>query len=261
MRIAVLSKQLPDLVEELEVLPDGTDIDREFVKFVTNEWDEAALEEALLIKEAVGAEVVVVGLDEPEVDQALYTAVAKGADKVVKLTGVASDRWMPTHERASLLTPYLAELNPDLVLTGVQAADDLDGQLAGVIAARLGVPHAAVVISCEAKDGTVTVTQELGSGISTQEQIRLPAVIGIQAARQAPRYAPIGRIRQAMAAGGIEEVPAGPLEEPSGGRASFGLQRLYVPERSSHAEMLEGSADEVARRIVELLRSRGLIKS
>jgi electron transfer flavoprotein beta subunit len=55
-------KAVPDIVEEIELTPDETGIDREFLTFVLNEWDDQALEEALLVKEATGAEVVAVGI-------------------------------------------------------------------------------------------------------------------------------------------------------------------------------------------------------
>src|SRR5712691_1608085 len=102
MRIVVAVKQVPDLVEELELDSDGTDVDREFLKFVTSEWDEQALEEALLVKEATGAEVVVVGFDDPDVDMTLYTALAKGADRAVKLTGLP-EGGIDSHTRATVL--------------------------------------------------------------------------------------------------------------------------------------------------------------
>ncbi|MHB1987777.1 MAG: electron transfer flavoprotein subunit beta/FixA family protein [Acidimicrobiales bacterium] len=257
MRILVLMRQLPDLVEELEVVPDGTDIDREFVKFVTNEWDEAALEEALLLKEAGSAEVVVVALDEPEVDQTLYSALAKGADRVVKLVGSPAERWMSTRERAELLAPIVSEMGADLVLTGVQAADDLDGQLAGILASLIDVPHAAVVVGVEVKEGRVLVTQELGGGRSVEEEISLPALLGVQAAGQAPRYVAISRIRQAMQAGGIEERA---VTVPPGARTTTSVRRLYAPEQTGHAEMLSGTPEEVAGQIVGLLQARSLVK-
>lgn len=260
MRIVVPVKQLPDLVEELEVDSSGTDVDREFVKFVPNEWDEQALEEALLIKDATGAEVVVVGFDEPDIDQTLYTAVARGADKIVKLTGAGSgEGWLPTRARAEMLACWLEGQSYDLVITGVQAADDLDGQLAGVLAARLGLPHASVVVRVEAKDGLVAVAQELAGGVTLEEEIKLPAVIGMQTARQAPRYAPITRVRQAMQAGGVETVQA---SAGAGGLAAgMTVKRLFAPEKTGHAEMIEGDAEIVAERIVEILRSRGLVKA
>ena len=112
MRIVVPLKAVPDLVEEIEFTPDGTGIDREFLKFVLNEWDDQALEEALLIKDTVGGEVIAVGLaDDPDIDQALYTALAKGADSAVKISGDAED----THCRAALLAAYLEQQPADLI--------------------------------------------------------------------------------------------------------------------------------------------------
>jgi electron transfer flavoprotein beta subunit len=257
VRIVVPIKQVPDLVEELELSDDGTDIEREFLQFVVNEFDDYALEEAILIKEAAGAEVIVVALDDPDIDQTLYAALAKGADRAVKLTGTgASDGWVDSHARAAVVAGWLEGQDADLVLTGVQAADDLDGQLASLLGAQLGIPHVAVAVSVEAKDGTATVQQEFSGGNSADLEVRLPAVVGVQSARQAPRYVPITRIRQAMQAGGIETVEVATPVASSG----FHVRRLYPPEAAGHAEMLAGSADHVAERIIELIRAKGVLK-
>lgn len=258
MKIVVVMKQVPDLVEELELNADASDIDRDFVKFVPNEWDEQALEEALLVKEAAGAEVTVLAIDEPDVEQTLYTAIARGADRGVKITG-AGDGWLGAHDRAEILASWLVEQDFDLVVTGVQASDDLHGQLAGMLAARLGLPHAAVVVGLEANGSHVRVIQEVGGGTVVENEIRTPCVIGMQTARQSPRYAAISRIRQAMAAGGVEEV-ASPVQ-PSGGPQGVRLNRLYIPETTDRAEMLDGDAPAVAGRIVEILVARGLVKA
>ncbi len=257
MRIVVPVKQVPDLVEELELNSEGSDIDREFVKFVANEWDEQALEEALLIKEAVGAQVSVVAFDEPDVDQTLYTALARGADEAVKLTG-AGDGWLSTAERSRLLAQWLSGQSYDMVITGVQASDDLDGQLAGTLGGLLGVPHASVVVGVEPGSGSVTVTQELAGGTVVRTEIATPCVLGMQTARQAPRYAPISRIRQAMSAGGLESVEA--PGEATGPADGIELLRLYPPEKAGRAEMISGDAPAVAERIVEILASKGLVK-
>jgi electron transfer flavoprotein beta subunit len=255
MRVVVPVKQVPDLVEELELASDGTDVDREFLKFVVSEWDDQALEEALLVKEATGAEVVVVGFDDPDVDMTLYTALAKGADRAVKLVGLPEGR-LDSHTRAAVLAGWLPEQNPDLVLTGVQAVDDLDGQLPALLGSLLGWPHVAVVIAVEGKEGNVVVSQEFGGGRAARLELRLPAVVGVQAARQPPRYASISRIRQAQQAGGVEEVQVTAPEAVAG----ITVRRLYAPEKTGHAEMLSGSESEVATRIVELIREKGLIK-
>ena len=256
VRIVVPMKAVPDLVEEIELSPDETDIDREFGKFVLNEWDAQALEEALLIKEATGAEVVAVGLaSDPDIDQALYTALAKGADSAVKVAG-GPDGAITTRDRAALLAGYLAGEPADLVITGVQAPDDLDGQLPPMLAAHLGLPHASVVVGAEVADGAVIVRQEFAGGRLHELHVTLPAVVGIQAARQAPRYAPISRIRQAMQAGGLREAGATAAAAGPG----LSVRRMRRPEAAGHAEMLTGDADEVAGKIAGLLRERGLVK-
>jgi electron transfer flavoprotein beta subunit len=256
VRIVVPMKAVPDLVEEIELNPDETDIDREFGKFVLNEWDAQALEEALLIKEATGAEVVAVGLaDDPDIDQALYTALAKGADSAVKVTGGPDDA-VTTRHRAALLAGYLKGEPADLVITGVQAPDDLDGQLPPMLAGHLGLPHVSVVVGAEIADGAVIVRQEFAGGRLHELRVTMPAVVGIQAARQAPRYAPISRIRQAMQAGGLPETGA----VAAAGGPGLSVRRMRRPEVTGHAEMLSGDADAVAGKIADLLRERGLVK-
>jgi electron transfer flavoprotein beta subunit len=248
-------KAVPDLVEEIELTPDETDIDREFLKFVLNEWDSQALEEALLVKDATGAEVVAVGLaEDPDIDQALYTAIAKGADSAVKISG--GDGSIRTGDRAALLAGYLSGEPADLVITGVQAADDLDGQLPPMLAAHLGLPHVSVVVGIEADGDGVTVRQEFAGGRFHELYLTTPAVVGVQAARQAPRYAPITRIRQAMQAGGLRETEASPAAATPG----LTVRRMYRPEAAGRAELLTGDADEVAAKIVDLLRGRGLVR-
>jgi len=255
MRIVVPIKQTPDLVEELELNSDGTDVDREFLKFVLSEWDDQAIEEALLVKEASGGEVIVVGFGDPDVELSLYTALAKGADRAVNLTGLG-EGWIDSHTRAGALAGWLEGQEVDLVMAGVQAVDDLDGQLPPLLAATLGWPHVGVVIGVEGKDNTVVVNQEFGGGKSTRLELQLPGVIGVQAARQPPRYASITRIRQAQQAGGIEEVE---VSKP-GADAGITIRRLFAPEKTGHAEMLSGSPEDVADRILDLIRSKGLLK-
>jgi electron transfer flavoprotein beta subunit len=256
VRIVVPVKAVPDLVEEIELTADESGIDRDYLKFVVSEWDAQALEEALLVKDSSGADVVAVGLaSDPDIDQALYTALAKGADSAVKITG-GGDGGLLTGDRAALLAGYLAAEPADLVITGVQAADDIDGQLPPMLAAHLGQPHVSVAVGVTAADGAVTVRQEFAGGRVHELRVELPAVIGVQAARQAPRYAPISRIRQAMQAGGLREVAADPAA-PSPAPA---VRRMFRPEQATHAELLAGSADEVAEAIADLLRGRGLVK-
>jgi electron transfer flavoprotein beta subunit len=262
LRIVVPLKAVPDLVEEIEITANEVDVDREYLTFVVSEWDAQALEEALTVKETSGAELVIVGqADDPEIDQVLYTALAKGADAALKLVdasavGSPGPAGTRTADRAALLAGYLAAQPADLVIAGVQAVDDLDGQLPSRLAALLDLPHVSVVVSVEVAGGSVTVRQEFAGGRSHELQVQMPAVIGVQSARHPPRYAPITRIRQAMQAGGVTELAVSPLAVGGGPI----VRRMHRTELSGQAEMLTGSVGDVADEIVGLLNARGLLK-
>ena len=256
MKIVVPLKQTVDLVEELELNDDGTDVEREYLTFKLNEWDDQALEEALLIKDASGAEVTVVALDETDVDQSLYAALAKGADKAVKLGG-DFEEGVTSHQRAAILAEYLNGSEFDLVLIGVQTPEDLDGQAGVILAGKMGLPHVSVAVAVEPAGDGVKVSQEMGAGVIHELSVSGPAVVGVQAAREAPRYVPISRIRSAMQEGGIEATDAPDVDASSG----LTVRRMFAPESTSHAEMLSGGTDAVARRIIEIIQERGALKA
>jgi len=71
MNIIVPIKQVPDLVEELEIDGSGKDLNREWLKYKVNEFDDHALEEALLYKEANGGTVTAIVLESDGIDKAL----------------------------------------------------------------------------------------------------------------------------------------------------------------------------------------------
>ena len=256
MNIIVPVKQVPDLVEELEINNDGTDLERDALKFKMNEWDESALEEALQLKELHGGTVTVLTVASGDVDEMLFTCVARGADRVVKINGDFEEQH-DSHTAARALAAAIREQPYDLILTGVQAADDLDGQVGVLLATYLGIPHISVVSGIEAEPmtRTATVHQEYAGGIMATFEVDLPAALGVQASRAIPRYAPVSRVRQAMKTARIEEIEA---TTPAG--AGITVRRMFKPESTGHAEMLEGDTDEIVDRVIEVLRERGIMR-
>src|SRR5438552_7916116 len=114
MNIVVPLKQSPDLVEEVEINAEGNDIDRDGVSLRLSEWDDQALEEALLLKDGSGGDVTAVTLDGGEADSVLFTALAKGADRAVKLTGDFPAR-MDHHALARVLVEAVKKLDANLI--------------------------------------------------------------------------------------------------------------------------------------------------
>jgi electron transfer flavoprotein beta subunit len=249
MKIIVLLKRVPDLVEDLEVDSTGKALDTEVLKFTLNEFDDYALEEALLLKEATGGEVTAVALDGEDVDKMLYTALAKGADRALKITGAGA----PADNRAlaRIVHPVLAARPHDLLLTGVQAADDRDGQVGPMVAALAGVPCVEVVTKViPGGPGTVVVHKEYAGGVVAEFEVALPAVLGIQTAGQPPRYAPVSKVRQVQESTTLDTVAA-PAGDGGGG---ISVVVMTPPETGEGAQMLTGVGELVA-----VLESKGVI--
>ena len=130
MNTAVILKQVPDLVEGLEIDSSAKALDLDSLRYILSEWDDHALEEALLVKERHGGRVEVFSLDVGEARDALYAALAKGADRGVMLqTGLESTP--NNHVVAKIFADLLRGQAWDLVLTGVRAIDDVYGSLGG----------------------------------------------------------------------------------------------------------------------------------
>jgi electron transfer flavoprotein beta subunit len=257
MNIAVVLRQVPDLIEPLEVAASATELDLGSASFVLNESDDHALEQALLLKEAGGGSVTVVALDYGEVDNTLFTAAAKGADRIVKIT---ADLERPASLRAAAAM-YAAAIKPlqaELVLVGVQAHDELEGVLPPLLAGAMGLPYVGVIRGVKAGPaaGAATVWKEFPGAVMARMTVKLPAVLGILGAEQPPRYVPVSRIRAAMKSAQIDEQPAtATATEPP-----LAVRKLYPPVSGARAEILPGSEAEVAARIAEILAEKGVVK-
>jgi electron transfer flavoprotein beta subunit len=254
MNIAVLLNMVPDLVEELEIDASGTALDTQWMRYVLNESDEHALEQALILKERHGARVTVVALDYGEVDEALYSALAKGADDALKLTGLPASPGRPA--AAAAFADALRDLSADLILTGVYATDDQDGHTAGLLAGLSDLPFVGVTRSVEPADGTIVVQKEYPGGFAAEIRVTLPAVVGVLSAPQPPRYVPVAKIRETRKTRKLTERDVSLIESPPGPT----IRRLFKPEPAERAEFLTGSPEEMARQIATILADRGLVR-
>jgi electron transfer flavoprotein beta subunit len=254
MDIAVAVRLMPKSGDELELNTSGTDIDRELVEMVISEFDDQALEEAVLIKEATGASVTAVGLRAEGIEQALRVAYARGADRVVVVEAGEIDPY-DSRTAALAFAEAFRALAPDLVLVGVQTPSDLFGQTAPQLAVSLGWPQASVVVGVTAADGAARVVQEYAGGRLAVLSLPLPSVVGVQSASSPPRYVSMGRLRQAMTEASTETLDVS-VEAPAGAPTLVSLAR---PEPQTGATMLEGDAEDVAAKLVAVLRERGAL--
>ena len=161
---------------------------------------------------------------------------------------------------ARVLAAAIETEAPDLVLCGVQSSDAVNGATGVATAGHLGLPHVAVVkrLDYDAQAGVATVERELEGGLVEVLRVRLPALLTIQTGINEPRYATLRAIKQArekpLAELGLQDVGLdGDAIAAAAGSRTRGLRH---PERGAGAEMLDGSAEEVAARIADIVKER-----
>jgi electron transfer flavoprotein beta subunit len=253
--IMVCVKNVPFTQEaDLTLDPAGTDIRRDNLVYVINEWDNYAVEEAVRLKEERGGTVTALTLGPEEDEEVLRRCLAMGADGAVRIEpgGLPADASVT----AALLSAAIKMSPCDLVLTGVQADDLNHGVVGGLVAERLGLPHASVVRGLELDEGGAHVTIELDGGQEETAHVPLPALLSIQTGINEPRYVSIMGIRKA-AKMEIEVLEAASLGLSADDLApDLVLEETYPPPETGCAEMLEGDVATVAASIIGIIRER-----
>jgi len=254
MNIIVPVKLVPDLVEELSIDANGKALDTAWLRLIINEFDDHAIEQAILLKEKTGAHVTVLSTNVEGVDDLLFTAAAKGADRLIKLNG-DFESGVNNHALARAMANILKDLKPDLILTGVQANNDLDGSIGPLIAESLGMPYIGYVSGVNLSGEKVIVRKEYPGGLIAEMQASLPALVGIQAAEQPPRYVAISKVRQMMKTVSIEELDLTDLDS----HGAPLVNKMFQPEAAERATMLSENADDAAGQLVNIFKELGVL--
>jgi electron transfer flavoprotein beta subunit len=263
MEILVCVKRVPDTAEnEIEVNRNGTDIERDDLVYSVNEWDNYAVEEAIQIVDKAGGSVTVVSLGDEASEEVVRREMAMGAGNGIL---VSDDAFEGSDGKgiAAILKAVIEKGNYDLILTGAQA-DDGAGQIGGMLAAMLDVPYASVVNSIEVlSDSQLKIGREIEGGNQEMNEIALPCVLSIQTGINEPRYVGIRGIRKVAAV----DIPVWGaadlgLDPANVGAAGARVKRIdyFVPQLGAGAEILEGSNEEIAEKLIDLLKAKGGIK-
>ncbi|MDE0203365.1 MAG: heterodisulfide reductase-related iron-sulfur binding cluster, partial [Rhodospirillaceae bacterium] len=252
-RVLVAVKRVGELNPDFAIDEAGGTIADEHFEYELNEWDEAALEEALLLTEKLGeGEVVAVTIGPEDAEETLRRALAKGAHRGVRVWDESLRDADPV-TLARVLAGVAAQESPDIVLTGAQSADLGHGATGSALARILDLPHAAVVLGIE-WDGTdaMTVTRELEGGTRQQFSLPAPALLTVQTGGSTPRYATMRMIKQAR------KKPIAVVDGAGVGLDQAGavVRRLYEPPKSGRAAMIEGDAAAVAKAIADIIRDK-----
>lgn len=255
-------KHVPEVAEaELRIDKGGRDVEKVGLIYDINEWDDYAVEEAIRIKEKLGGNVTVVTVGDEGADSTLRKCLARGADRAVRITDkriCSSDPFII----ARVLSEALKKTPFDLILTGVQSSDDGYAFIGPALAELLGMPHVTLARKIEVRDRIVIVNRELEGGLEEIVEVEMPALITVQTGINEPRYVSIMGVKKAMKKE-IKTLTIDDLnlseEEVGIGNSWLQIMEMYIPPIERRAEFIKGSPEEVASKIVEVIRSRGLI--
>jgi len=247
MKIAVCIKQVPTREWQPRLNDDKTWIRDQDASFEMNEPDAYALEEALRLKEKHSGEVVVCSAGPARVAQVIREALARGADRAIHVEddGLAS---ADAFVIADALASAMKDEQFDLILTGLQSDDQGFAQTGVILAERLGLPHATIIMDVQIEASRLRVKRELEGGWFQWISMPLPAVLTIQSGINQLRYATLKGI---MAAKKKEIRKAA---APAGLEARQQIVSLYVPEKGKKTRLIQGSASEAAKELVRTLR-------
>lgn len=247
MKILVAVKQVPVRDSAVRVSGDGCWIDEEDLNYEINEPDAYALEEALVLKEKHGGEVVVLCAGPERCAQTIREALAKGADRAIHIE--CDD--LPSLDTLTLakrLAQAARDEQADLILTGLQSDDLGLGQTGVVLAETLGIAHATIIMEVEKQDGAVRVKRELEDGWFQWMEIPLPALLTIQSGINKLRYATLMGIKKAKTKE-IRRVAAEGVRT-----ATVTLDRVYLPTRKKETQIIGGTPAEAAAKLTDILK-------
>ena len=258
MKILVCLKQVPHKDARLEVDASGTWIQDDGIKFEINDYDTYGIEEALRIKDAGEAEVVVITVGPDRTSQALRTALGMGADRAIQIWDDALASTDPLGI-AKILAAVAKEESPDLIFMGLMSDDGNNAVVGPMLAHLLDMPSATGGMSAKRDGGASTVERELEGGALEVVKLPTPCLLAVQTGMNEVRYASLK---------GIMQAKKKPLDTKSLSdygldagvvAAKVSIEKLYVPEKGDGAEILSGSADEVAQQLTGKIKELGLL--
>lgn len=258
MKILVCVKEVPEVIAPIRAdVSSGWLFLADSHYFRMNRFDEFAVEEAIRIKESLpDVTIAVLTVGPARAEKILRRAMGMGADRAIHMLHEPSADTSP-FTVASAIAQYAGIGEYDLVLTGVMAEDDMQGQTGAMLAELLGIPCATAVVLVRIflEERLVYVEREIERGLRDVLELSLPALLTLQSGINVPRYPSLSNMLRAnKAVPQVVEVSSLAMPEPRdvvvGG---------VVPGRSRTGLVLEGTTEKKAAELARILVKRGLI--
>ncbi|HMC04135.1 MAG TPA: electron transfer flavoprotein subunit beta/FixA family protein [Actinomycetota bacterium] len=243
LNIAVCVKRVPDTAADKNLDPDDFTLERDPDESILNPVDEVAVEEALRLKEAHGADVTVVTIGpEAALTKAARRALSMGCDRAVHLSDPVlhgSDAEAIAYALACVLRHLSSGASGgsyDLILCGSESTDARTSLVPPALAEYLNLPGLCQAKKVEVVGDRVRVQREADQGYDVVEG-PLPAVVGINWGANEPRYPSFK---------GIQSAKSKPVESLTA--ADVGIEASRVGLAGSRSQVLGFGARSTERR-------------
>ncbi len=250
MNIFVVLKRTFD-TEEAITIQNGK-VQEDGAEFIINPYDEYAVEEALVLKEAHGGEVTVVTVGEEDAEKQLRTALAMGADKAVLIDREELEESDPA-TTAALLYAYFKDKEVDIILAGNVAVDGGSGQVGPRLAELLGIAQVTTITGISIEGQTAHIVRDV-EGDEEKLEVELPLLVTAQQGLNDPRYPSLPGIMKAKKKP-LEVLDLDDLDvDEEEVAAKTTVVDVYLPPEKQAGKKLEGEPSQQVKELVSLLK-------
>jgi electron transfer flavoprotein beta subunit len=254
VKILVCVKQVPDTESDFRIAEGGKGFDEGDIVFRMNAYDEYALEEAVRLKERFpDVHITALSVGPRRAEAVVRRGLEFGADHGVHLL---SDRGQGTdpRETASWIATFAQNQGLDLLLFGVMSEDEQFCQTGPTVAALLDLPYATTVIAAAISEdrGRVRVERELEGGRRQVVELPLPSILTVQSGINRPRYPSLSNKLRARK----QELQVIDTKEVPAVQTCQETLRVYLPPPPETGTFLEGSLEEKAEALVQILHEK-----
>jgi electron transfer flavoprotein beta subunit len=231
-------------------------IDRS-TSFRMNRYDEFAVEEALLIREAFPETIIdVISVGSAPDAWVIRRAMGMGANHGIHIL-TEDQGYLSPFLTASWIADCARPKNYDLILTGAMSEDLMHGQVGPMLAELLSLPCATSVIyeHLSSEGTTIYVEREIEGGFRHCMELDLPTVLAVQSGINKPRYPSLSNMLRAKKQK-LETVRVDSLEQLE---PLERLVRFTYPQKTRNGVFLDGTQQEKAAKLLEILSERSLI--
>ncbi len=251
MNILVCVKQVPDTGTRIQLSKEDG-IDESGIEWIINPYDEFAIEEALRIKERKQkGEVIVLSMGPARMEKTLRRALAMGADRACL---IETDKKADPLFVAQTLAQVITKEKADLIITGKAGIDENHSATGAMLAETLSLPHVGFVKAfTESEEGKWICERQMETGITEEIALRLPALITVEKGINEPRYPSLPGIMKAKKKE-LKKISLSSLPPSPSDIIHFHSYRLPAPPPTP--QIISGSAEEQAKKLVQMLREK-----